>query len=64
MQFEQDWPKDKKYYSFFNFFLAENLEKFRLTELNDAPLEGSTIFLYRSSFGHTALESCRLAELK
>ena len=41
-----------------------NTEKFRSTELSDAPLEGSTIFLYRSSLGHTALESCQLAELK
>ena len=53
-----------KNYSYFN-FLAENLEKFRSTELNDAPLEGSTIFLpYRSSLSHTALESSQLAELK
>ena len=62
MQFQQDWPKDKKY-SFFN-FLPENLEKFRSTELNDAPPEGSTIFLYRSSTGRMSLESCPLAELK
>ena len=26
-------------------------------------LEGSTIFLYRSSLGRTSMESCRLAEL-
>ena len=26
------------------FFLPENLEKYRSTELYDAPLEGSTIF--------------------
>ena len=45
-------------------FLLENLEKFRLTELYDAPLKGSTIFLYRSSLGRTSMESCRLAELK
>ena len=63
MQFQQDWPKDKRNYSFLS-FLIENLEKFRSTELNDAPLEGSTIFLYRISLGHTALESCQLAELK
>ena len=42
MQFQQDWPKDKNYQLLI--FLPENLEKFRLTELNDAPLEGSTIF--------------------
>ena len=63
MQFQQDWPEDKKNYSSFN-FLPENLEKFRSTELHDAPLEGSTIFLYLSFFGHTVLESCQLAELK
>ena len=44
--------------------LPEHLEKFRSTELNDARLEGPTIFLYRSSLGHMSLESCRLAELK
>ena len=63
MQFQQDWPKDKKNHSSFK-FLLENLEKFRSTELYDAPLEGSTIFLYRSSLGCTSMESCRLAELK
>ena len=62
MQFQQDWPKDKKY-SYFN-FLAENLEKFRSTEHYGAPLQGSTIFLCRSSLGSTAMESCRLPELK
>ena len=45
-------------------FLPENLEKFRSTELYDAPLEGSTIFLYRTSLGRTSMESCPLAELK
>ena len=54
--------KLKNYISFK--FLQENLEKFRSTELYDAPLEGSTSFLYRSSLGRTSLESCRLAELK
>ena len=63
MQFQQDWPKDKKNYSSFK-FLSENLENFCSTELYDAPLEGSTIFLYRSYLGHMSLESCRLAELK
>ena len=52
-----------KNYSSFK-FLPENLEKFRSTELYDAPLEGLTIFLYRSSLGRTSMESCRLAELK
>ena len=42
MQFQEDWPKDKKY-SYFN-LLPENLEKFRSNELYGAPLEGSTIF--------------------
>ena len=44
MEFQQDWPKDKKNYSSFS-FLARNLEKFRSTEHLGAPLEGSTIFL-------------------
>ena len=52
-----------KNYRSFN-FLAENLEKFRSTEHYGAPLEGSTIFLCRSSLGSTAMESCRLPELK
>ena len=42
----------------------ENLEKFRSTEHYGAALEGSTIFLCRSSLGSTAMESCRLTELK
>ena len=62
MQFQQDWQKDKNY-SPFN-FLAKNLEKICSTELNDAPLEGLTIFLYRSSTCCTSMESYRLAELK
>ena len=63
MQFQQDWPKDTKNYSSFN-FLAENLEKFRSTEHYAAPLEGSTIFLCRSSTCRMSMESYRLAELK
>ena len=63
MEFQQDCPKDKKNYSSFN-FLAENLEKFRSTELYGAALEGSTIFLGRSSLGCTSMESCQLADLK
>ena len=43
MQFQHDWPKDKKL-QLFNFF-PENLEKFRSINVNDVPLEGSTIFL-------------------
>ena len=44
--------------------MAENLEKFRSTEPHGAPIEGSTIFLYRSSLDSTAMESYQLAELK
>ena len=63
MQFQQDWPKDKKNYSSFH-FLAENLEKFRSTELNGAALEGSTTVLCRSPLGCTSMESCQLSDLK
>ena len=63
MQFQQDWPKDKKNYSYFN-FLAENLEKLRSTEHYGATLEGSTVFLCRSSTCRMSMESYRLAELK
>ena len=63
MQFQQDCPKDKKIKAL-SIFLAENLEKFRSTEHYGPPLEGSTIFLCRSSLGSTAMESCRLPELK
>ena len=45
-------------------FLAENLENFRSTEDYGTPLEGSTIFLCRSSTCRMSMESCRLAELK
>ena len=44
--------------------MAENLEKFRSPDHYGAALEGSTIFLCRSSLGSTAMESRRLAELK
>ena len=62
MQFQHYWPKDRKITPL---FLAENLEKNRSTELYDAPLEGSTIFLYRSSTSRSPLESFsfRFAEL-
>ena len=63
MEFQQDCPKDKKIYSSLIFW-PENLEKYRSTELYDAPLEGSTIFLYRSSTSSTPLDSSGLAELK
>ena len=63
MQFQHDWPKDKKITALLIFWPG-NLEKYRSTELYDAPLEGLTIFLYRSSFGTTALERCRLDQQK
>ena len=63
MQFQQDWPKDKKTYTSFN-FLPENLERFRSTELYGAALEESTIFLYRSSLGRKSLLISRLGRLK
>ena len=63
MQFQQDWPKDKKTTALL-IFLPENLEKYCSTELYDAPLEGSTIFLYRSSTSRTSLISFGLTELK
>ena len=47
MRFHQDWPKDKKNYSSFN-FLPENLEKFRSTNLYGAALEGSK-FLFSAA---------------
>ena len=45
-------------------FVPENLEKFRSTKLYGAALEGSTIFLCRSSLGYTSMESCQLADFK
>ena len=54
--------KRYKNYSSFKFFAGK--QKFRLTDLYDAPLEGSTIFFYRTSTDHMSLESCRLTELK
>ena len=62
MQFEQDCPKVKKITALL-IFLPENLEKFRSTELYGAALEGSTIFLCRSSLGCASMESCQLADL-
>ena len=62
MQFQQDWPKDKKITALSIFW--RKTEKFRSTEHYGAPLEGSTIFLCRSSLGSTEMESCRLPELK
>ena len=45
-------------------FLPEQLEKIRSTELYHAPLEGLTIFLYRSSTSRPPLDRSLLAELK
>ena len=59
MQFQQNWPKEKKLQLFY--FLAKN---FRSTELYGAPLEGSTLFLNGISTCHVSIESYRLAELK
>ena len=63
MQFQHDWPKDRKIKALL-IFLPESLEKYRSTELYDASLEGSTIFLYRSSTSCTPLDSSGLAEFK
>ena len=63
MEFQRDCPKDKKLTALLIFW-AENLEKFRSTELYGAAVEGSTIFLCRSSLGCTSMESCQLADLK
>ena len=63
MQFQHNWPKDKKITALL-IFLLENLEKYRSTELYGAPIEGLTIFLYRSSTSRTSFDSSGLAELK
>ena len=63
MEFQQDWQKDKEITAL-SIFLAQNLEKFRSTEHYGAPLEGSTIFLYRSYVGHMSPKSRRFAEWK
>ena len=62
MQFQQDWPKDKKITALLIFWLKT--EKFHSTELYGAPLEGSTIFLKRISSCRISMESYQLAELK
>ena len=62
MQFQQDWPKDNKITALSIF--SRKTEKFRSTGHYGAALEGSTIFLCRSSLGSTAMESCRLPEVK
>ena len=62
MEFQQDWPKDKKIQLFY--FLAENFEKFISTELYGTPLEGLTFFLYRISLGRKSLLISGLGGLK
>ena len=62
MQFQQDWPKDKKITALSIFW--RKTEKFRSTGHYGAALEGSTIFLCRSSTCRMSMESYRLAELK
>ena len=62
MQFQQDWPKEKNITALSIFW--RKTEKFRSTEHYGGPLEGSKNFLCCSSLGSTAMESCRLAELK
>ena len=48
MEFQRDCPKDKKSQLF---FLPENSEKFRSTEIYGAALEGSTNFPLSQLFG-------------
>ena len=59
IQFQQDWPKDKKVTAL---SICGGKLRFCSTEDYGAPLEGSTIFLCRSSLGNTSMESCRLAD--
>ena len=62
MQFQQDWPKDKKITALAIFW--RKTEKLRSTEHYGAPREGLTICLCRSSTCGMSMESYRLAELK
>ena len=62
MQFQQDCPKDENITALSIF--GGKIEKFRMTEHYGAPLEGSTIFLCRSSLGSTVMDSCRSRDLK
>ena len=62
MEFQKDWPKDKKITALSIF--RRKTENFRSNEHYGAPLEGSTIFLCRSSLSSMAMEICRLPELK
>ena len=59
MQFQQDCPKDKKITALSIFW--RKTEKFRSNEHHGAALEGSTIFLCRSSTCRMSMESYRLA---
>ena len=51
MQFQQDWPKKLPLFN----FLQENLEKFCLTKLYDAPLEGLKVRATRAKHGYHSL---------
>ena len=62
MQFQQDWPKERKITALLIF--RRETEKFHSTELSGVPLEGSTIFLYRSSLGCKSLLISQLGRLK
>ena len=62
MEFQQDWPKDKKITAMLIFCLKTQ-KNFAQLELYHAPLEGSTNFLYRSFTSHTPLDSSQLGEL-
>ena len=62
MQFQKDWPKDKKVTALSIFCLKT--ENFHSNEHYGAALDGSTFFLCRSSTCRRSMESYRLAELK
>ena len=62
MEFQQDWPRDKKIQLFSVF--AWKLRKISLDRALSCASRGIENFLYRISTGRTSLESCRLAELK
>ena len=62
MEFQQDYPKDKKFTALLIFW--RKTENFRSTEHYAAALVGSTSFLCRSPLGSTSIESCQLADLK
>ena len=63
MEFQPDYPKDKKQLQLFQFFWRKT-ENFCSTEDYGAALEGLTIFLCCSSLGCTSMESCQLGGLK